>query len=199
MTVTAATNGQLRPAPLRQSGKPITNLQALLALYLLVDWCRHQEDGRRPPDFFKTWGVMTGIARENRGVTIRLARGPCVGCGEQPAEDSTGDHIVPVSSGGPYGATNYMPMCKRCNSRKGTKDLLHWWLAVEHRDVFELPYDVLTAYASLMYARVLSMRTEHRDVEPALGAAVAELLEQLSRQERRDLRDRVRAITGQLT
>ncbi len=36
----------------------------------------------------------------------------------------TQDHVVPISAGGPHAASNIVPACGRCNSRKGDRSVL---------------------------------------------------------------------------
>ena len=43
----------------------------------------------------------------------------CLCCGT--TENLTIDHVVPVSKGGPNTLSNFQPLCKPCNSRKGTQ------------------------------------------------------------------------------
>jgi hypothetical protein len=83
------------------------------------------------PAYFTKRDWLGALAWENRRVSIRLSRcSACIGCGNNLPADSTGDHIVPISRGGPQGAQNYLPLCRSCNSRKGSRDLFDWW----HRD-----------------------------------------------------------------
>lgn len=46
----------------------------------------------------------------------------CFYCGVRPTEAA--DHVVPQSSSGPDEEWNFLPSCKKCNSRKGTTDIL---------------------------------------------------------------------------
>jgi 5-methylcytosine-specific restriction endonuclease McrA len=43
----------------------------------------------------------------------------CLCCGE--SEDLTRDHVVPLAKGGSHEISNIQPLCRRCNSAKGTK------------------------------------------------------------------------------
>lgn len=52
-----------------------------------------------------------------------LASGPCVYCGE-PA--TCLDHVRPLARGGEETASNLVPACKDCNSRKSARLLIHW-------------------------------------------------------------------------
>jgi 5-methylcytosine-specific restriction endonuclease McrA len=51
----------------------------------------------------------------------------CAYCGGSNEER---EHIVPVSKGGGYTATNIIPSCKRCNASKGNTDLVTWYQQV---------------------------------------------------------------------
>jgi 5-methylcytosine-specific restriction endonuclease McrA len=55
-----------------------------------------------------------------------LYGGVCLACGG--FEPLTVDHVIPLSMGGSNHITNIQPLCKPCNSRKGTK-------SVDYRDL----------------------------------------------------------------
>ena len=124
----------------------------LVALYLAADWTRQALIGKPPSErWVDAHGVLTGITRENRSSAFRLyARGQCVGCGAAVSGDSTGDHIIALDRGGAQNAGNYMPLCQSCNSSKGARDLLDWWVSLERTQ--PLDPDVLVAYARLEFA-----------------------------------------------
>lgn len=43
----------------------------------------------------------------------------CLACGKK--KSLTADHVIPVSRGGSNDISNIQPLCKRCNSSKGTR------------------------------------------------------------------------------
>jgi len=94
--------------------------------------------------------AVGGLQQESRGPVLRLAKlGTCVFC-NTPVGNGVGDHIIPLSRGGPNSAENFMPLCKRCNSSKGTKDLIEWWIS-KGRHIRELNLDALVIYLRLRY------------------------------------------------
>jgi hypothetical protein len=94
--------------------------------------------------------ALKGLQQESRGPVLRLAkRETCVFC-NAPVGGGTGDHIIPLSKGGPHSAENFMPLCKRCNSSKGNKDLIEWWM-LKRRHIRELDLDALVIYLRLRY------------------------------------------------
>lgn len=72
----------------------------------------------------------------------------CVYCGE---ESSAWDHVVPKNLGGPEGIHNMVKVCKHCNSSKGDKDLVDWWVNHLNRDEKDLPRIPIGIYLKLSY------------------------------------------------
>lgn len=132
----------------------ITTREALVAIYAIQTWlhARTPEGRTYSAGFFlsRTDYWEPALRKENRRVSLRLARQPCIVCGEALSENSTGDHIIPLSKGGPPGATNYLPLCKSHNSSKGARDLFAWWQG-RGGEVRELSPDVLCSYSRLLY------------------------------------------------
>lgn len=66
-------------------------------------------------------------AVDNRTVShkdlMRLLSSPCANCGH---ESTNLDHIVPIARGGRHSVGNLQPLCKPCNSSKGSKFLVEW-------------------------------------------------------------------------
>jgi hypothetical protein len=176
----------------------LRNSEALLALYSLADFERVARTSRPPqPSWFETHGVHLGIVGTNRGcVTRLLERGECSGCGT-PVSGGTGDHLLPLDRGGPAGLENYIPLCRCCNSTKGTRDFLDWW---ERRGgaAEQIDPDILVSYCRLMWSDLLRRRQlGQRNADSTLAKAVDRLYRRLlSEGHRLALRQRVAAITG---
>lgn len=185
-------------SPSETTRPPVTNLQALLTLYLLQDWLRVRAAGTESsPSFFLRHGVVPALTSENRKVSLRLAReAACLYCEEPIGGDSTGDHIVAVAAGGPGGVENYLPLCKRCNSSKGVLDLLDWWHK-KGRRADELPCDVLCAYVRLTYQQRQRLRTINAPAPETLMTAISDLARLLPTADHKStLWKRVQWVTG---
>lgn len=135
---------------LPQKSTILTNFQALCALYSIHNFARAnsgKKDGFDYPygeGFFSNHIQFTGLFRVSRGVTLRLAKSPCIICKTPLSSVSIGDHIIPKSKGGRDGLSNYLPLCKKHNSSKGDKDLIEWMVVKE--TVRDIPLDALCAY-----------------------------------------------------
>ena len=144
---------------IQKAQRSLTNRQAFYLLYAIQQWMWVEQSspahGYNPQGYFKKfqpahWGEY--LSRDIRDMAIRQARSyTCVGCGNKTSPNSTGDHIIPSAKGGPQTSQNFMPLCKRCNSSKGTKDLFEWWCKAKTRPLAELPKDIICMYARLMY------------------------------------------------
>jgi hypothetical protein len=175
--------------------------QAIVGLYLLNDYRRAANNGGAPaPEWFQRHGVLIGLSTPTtRRAALRLARLQfCIGCGENVAVDSEGDHIIPVSRGGPAGLENYIPMCRSCNASKGNRDLFEWWLDKE-RSFAAMHPDAVTAYCRLMLPRLSYERTLHKPAPPALMAALGQLAASLPDEHRRALWSRIQWVVGRST
>lgn len=94
--------------------------------------------------------ALDGLKQESRGPVLRLAkRSTCVSC-NSPVGSGVGDHIIPLSKGGPHSAENFMPLCRKCNSSKGDRDLIEWWM-IKGRNIKDLDLDALVIYLRLRY------------------------------------------------
>jgi hypothetical protein len=152
---------------------------ALLQLQMLQGWRRLPK--MYGPGWFGRTDWAKSLRSPNRNVSLRLSQlHACIFCGKATAPNSTGDHIIPTSKGGPQGAENYLPLCRSHNASKGDRDLLEWWQS-KGRLVAELPDDVICAYARLMW-QMLEQRNQLDDPAPeALQQAVKSLLSVLDR------------------
>lgn len=85
---------------------------------------RHPETNRIHS---KAYSARKRGAVSDRTVTVkswedlcRMYHFMCLACQEVPVE-LTQDHIVPISQGGMHSLDNLQPLCRPCNSSKGTK------------------------------------------------------------------------------
>ncbi len=133
----------------------LTALEALIVIHGAQTFLRlpiPKDGGHYGSGFFSKRDWIGGLKGENRRVTLRLAQtGTCIKCNSALPAGSTGDHIIPLALGGPLGAQNYLPLCRSCNSSKGKKDLLEWWVA-SGKPIADLSLDVLCAYVRLMFS-----------------------------------------------
>jgi len=142
-----------------------TTLQtALLALYAIQEWMRLPltKDGcPYGPGFFpnKASAVKRAIQKETRGALLRLIRSNhCICCQVPLSMSGTGDHLVPRSKQGSNSASNYLPLCKRCNSSKGNRDLMKWW-QMKEKPLNQLHPDAICLYARTIYQCSTTERT----------------------------------------
>src|SRR5688500_6599455 len=115
-------------------------------LYVFNDWLNHKNaEGNMYPYSFILHHVHPGLERtrltgtpdkgllkEPRDGIFRMHRkNACLCCGGPLSKHSTGDHIIPTIKGGKDSIRNWLPFCRNCNSSKGKKDLIEWW--IEHK------------------------------------------------------------------
>ncbi len=151
--------------------------EALIRLHAMQTYRRIVEESGKAygPGLIRRRNWVRGVQeQENRRVSLRLSKMPCIKCGTVLSASSTGDHIVPLTKGGPAGAQNYLPLCGKCNASKGSLDLLFWWQK-QGRSVADLPHDVICAYARLAWQHVYTDRLEEEAPE-FLHQAVSSLL-----------------------
>lgn len=140
-----------------------SNRDCLVGLAVLQAWLRLPPIDGAPygPGWFygRNCAPLTTLTNANRKVTLRLARlVTCFACSADLPAGSTGDHVIPTARGGSDGAENYVPICKRCNSSKGVKDLLAWW-NLQGFPLSAMPFDVLVVYLRVQW-RHLDTRGE---------------------------------------
>ncbi|MCQ2132258.1 MAG: HNH endonuclease [Bacteroidaceae bacterium] len=97
---------------------------------------------------------------------IKLKAGDyCFYCGaEIPKENLTADHVFPRIKGGTNDMDNIIFVCKSCNSSKGKKDLLEWFLL--NREQFPSPF-ILGHYLRQIYFYAIEhglMEQKYEDV-----------------------------------
>ena len=135
-----------------------TNLTIRAALIMLQAWAHWFRIISTNPKYLPGRGILQrginsaikSLESESRNTVLRLARrSQCIFCGRE-VKTGTGDHIIPLSKGGPQSVENFMPLCKKCNASKGDKDLLEWWFA-KGRRIVDLDQDALVIYLRLTY------------------------------------------------
>jgi 5-methylcytosine-specific restriction endonuclease McrA len=166
------------PAPptASKNGVKLTNFASLLSFAAAQIWKRSvsgvQSYGPALltdlPAFRKT--LVGPYGRGTVGRLIELAE--CYSCGVPVPfkASSDGDHIIPKADGGPLGYENFAPMCVKCNSRKGSLDLMHWW-AKRNKTLWDLNNDVL-----LQYSRQKFVQLVHRGLLEDPASAPVEFL-----------------------
>lgn len=155
-----------------------SNLRTLSLILAVQQFLRLPPDERgKPygPAYFRKFQWAELLQNRNRRVTLRLAvYGRCISCGTPLSASSTGDHLIPLAEGGPDDASNYIPLCKRCNASKGKRDFLEWWLN-KHKEIRELPakvrWDVLTAYARLRFQSLDALSLDAPAPQPLIETA----------------------------
>lgn len=145
-------------------------IEALTQILAINSWMRLPlaKDGRPfGPGYFRGRNWRDRLVDKNRKVAFRLREyGQCLACNVEVPKTSTGDHLIPLSLGGPPDASNYVPLCRSCNASKGNRDFFIWWQAKGYR-LRELPKeiiaDLLCAYARLRYE--MGIRADTLDTE----------------------------------
>jgi hypothetical protein len=138
-----------------------TLLDGLIRLHALESFLRaYDKSGRLyGPRYFTNRDWEETLSRQNRRVSFRLRDyGRCLACSKPLSRTALGDHLIPVSKGGPDGSVNYVPLCQEHNSAKGTKDFFEWWVSSRF-DLKTLPrdpktpvlQDLLCSYARLTF------------------------------------------------
>jgi len=134
----------------------LTQRHGLFALYGLQQWeCLAQPRyGEYKPGYFynAVHGILRGLQTPSRLTALRHQQTrTCIAC--QTLVDLTRsrlDHIIPRAHGGPEHLGNAIVLCQRCNSSKGTKDLLAWWNSKQY-PAATLPREVLCLYCRIYW------------------------------------------------
>lgn len=94
------------------------------------------------------WNVG-GLRVINRSRMIN-GRTFCPYCGGDFKDDSdvTLDHLLPKAKGGSDSADNLVAVCKSCNSSKGKKDFVEWFI---QKNCFFPPLYLYSLYLKLVY------------------------------------------------
>lgn len=136
-----------------------SNRHCWYGLYALQQWeCLGLTREGRPygPGFFPKAipAILAGLNHLSRTTVLKhLATPVCLACALPIDLSKTrGDHLIPLARGGTESLENTLLLCRRCNSSKGTKDVLEWWLFLA-REPFTLPRRVLVLYARLSWQR----------------------------------------------
>ena len=144
----------------------LTRRHALFALYAVQDWeClpKNRPDPYAPGFFYnRIQGVLNGLQNVSRDTALHhIHSGTCLVC-DAPIDllRSTLDHLMPRSDGGPQSPSNVLMLCRRCNSSKGQKDLLEWWLFKSYK-VGDLPRNILCLYARIYWQNLGEERLSH--------------------------------------
>jgi HNH endonuclease len=134
----------------------LTQAHCLMALYELQQWEAFALNYREPLDpnyFFKhVMEFLRGLDNTTRLTAFKhISAQTCIVCGSTvDLGRSSLDHVIPRARGGPDSVQNSLVLCRVCNSSKGTKDLLEWWLWKGYA-VADLPRTVLCLYARVVW------------------------------------------------
>ena len=91
-------------------------------------------------------GTLESIKRPPSYSIMRLLkRNTCVYCGYPY---NTFDHICTRLNNS---ASSMVPCCRSCNSSKGPKDLIHWWVVFLNHQIYQLNEDVIKIYCRIKY------------------------------------------------
>jgi len=81
----------------------------------------------------------------------RLQRDNCAYCGENHTFSGKGDHILNKEIWEKHIELNSLPFrincCRSCNSSKGKKDMLEWWIIHKKKSILDLSMDHISIYA----------------------------------------------------
>jgi hypothetical protein len=162
-------NMSIETLPLPPPPKVATYWYVFTRLYIFNEWLHAiTRDGDMYTEEFLLYRIEDGIQRKlqtgtpgkgmlksSRDGVIRLIdKKLCVYCDSQVSSPlSTGDHIVPLHEGGEDSLDNFLPSCRSCNSSKGKKDMVKWWISHKGRNISDLMKKdpaILRAYLRVM-------------------------------------------------
>ena len=128
-----------------------TRRHSLFCLYALQQWECLPVTATGPYKsgyFYNHYkAFVNGLETTSRTIALRLlSDGKCLACGAtyDPLR-SKHDHLIPRALGGPDDLGNAWPLCRSCNSSKGTRDGVEWWV-IKGYDTFSLPRQALCVY-----------------------------------------------------
>jgi hypothetical protein len=158
---------KIRPYSVIRAEAPLppefTQRHALYALYVLQDWeClpTNRPDPYAPGFFYnRIQATLNGLQNVSRTTVLRhLHTAACLVC-DAPIDltRSTLDHLMPLHDGGPQSPSNALMLCRHCNSSKGARDLLAWWLFKGYK-VNDLPRNILCLYARIYWQHLSETR-----------------------------------------
>lgn len=90
---------------------------------------------------------MSSINKEDK-YQLKEGFGECIYCGKEC--DTTFDHLIPVSEGGPDKVSNQVPACKSCNSEKNDRNVIDWYSEQDE----DVPRIVWGKYLKLIRSRL---------------------------------------------
>lgn len=171
-----AADQQILPPP-----EDLTVRQALAVLYHLQHWEAIHERRTEPygPGLFYRQATQVLAGLTNTAPKTALAHLDTRRCFVCNDPTPTIDHLQARANGGPDIIANYALLCRRHNSSKGTKDLLHWWLG-EAFAPGDLPRQVLCLYTRLLW-QTLPLPTLRESADHVLQTFVQARAASLSR------------------
>lgn len=132
----------------------LTKGHGLVALYALQQWESFAPNYPEPlahSYFYKNLeSFLHGLENVSRKTALKhIDTRTCLVCDTTvDLSHSVLDHIIARALGGPEALQNSIVLCRRCNSSKGTKDLLEWW-QFKGYPVESLPRNVVCLYARM--------------------------------------------------
>lgn len=112
--------------------------------------------------------LVNDLTEEQWQFALEFFGHSCAYCGKSEEEnrEESGwalerEHVVPLTKGGGYTATNIIPACRKCNGSKFNSDFDEWY---PQQDFFSQErYDRIIAYFSAVLVAKYSNDNENRD------------------------------------